>query len=307
MLAFNSGPFLERARLHDQADNNSFAFIANGAPMVIDSGDGNDRREGSPSSSLAHNLVRIDGRGEKPAGEGSGVSGSIIGFGATPEVVAVVGDAKPSYDQDGHNPVRHCVRTAVFVRRPFPYLLVHDDVDKDGRQHEYEFVAHVPSAEVGDVDGTAMVRGVDGAILGRIVAVRPGAVETRVDPFSARAQPFAEHSIVGFAATSVNPHFVVLLVPASVTGLPAVTADKSESALHVELRWPETVDRITFPLYRQGAEGDALLPVIERSTANFRRVTWNEPYRAPDSSGLWLRSLAYPRRMLRKFRSRPSS
>ncbi|MGH8977306.1 MAG: heparinase II/III domain-containing protein, partial [Acidimicrobiia bacterium] len=130
VFAFNSGPFYERARLHDQADNNSFTLVARGAPMIIDSGDGNDVKDAPQASSLGHNLVLVDGLGEHPPGPVTGVSGRIVAVGTHSDAVCVIGDATESYCFRGYNPVQYASRSALFVRRPFPYLVVHDDIQK---------------------------------------------------------------------------------------------------------------------------------------------------------------------------------
>lgn len=72
---FNCGRFI--GSIHDQSDNNSFTFFAEGVPLILDAGACNLPEDGNASSSLGHSCVLIDGRGQAPSGRGQGVSGTI--------------------------------------------------------------------------------------------------------------------------------------------------------------------------------------------------------------------------------------
>ena len=75
------------------------------------------------------------------------MSGQILGVERSDTHVAVVADATASYTVRKYNPLRHALRHAVFVKHPFPYLVTYDDIQKDGREHHYEYVLHVPAAD----------------------------------------------------------------------------------------------------------------------------------------------------------------
>ena len=280
VFSFNSGPFLKRARVHDQADNNSFTLIARGAPMVLDSGDGNDRREGSPSSSLGHNLVLIDGRGEHPAGDGLGVSGRIVAFASGEDVVSVVGDATESYCQEKYNSIRHFFRTTVFVRKPFPYVLIFDEIDKDGQSHFYEFIVHVPEIdEPSLVGGSREARICDpaGQAIGVIEVLRPAELSPSVETFETKTQPFREHRLLRFGTHAVEPGFLVLLRPVSPTPeRPVVQVDESVDGLSVSLQWTSTLDRITLPRAASTAPNSGTrLPTMTRSMSGHEPLMWD--------------------------------
>lgn len=269
VFTFNSGPLV--GRIHDHADNNSFTFVAAGNPIVIDSGTGNDRREGSPSSSHGHNVVFIDGLGEGIAGAGAGVSGAIVGVRHRDDHVAVTGDATSSYATREYNPVRHAIRHVVFVKRPVPYVITYDDVDKDGREHRYEYLLHVPSGGSGDpadpVDGLAIAT-VDGEPAGgRVRLLQPLGAHANSEPFVLKARPkgpYNEHATWWLEARAVNPHFVVLLLPASSEAEPVVEVRRETSTVVVRLQWPYGVDEVSF--VSAGQRGDVVrLPSLVRT------------------------------------------
>ena len=284
VFSFNSGPFLDHARVHDQADNNSFALVAGGTPMVIDSGMADDAREGSPSSSFGHNLVFIDGVGEHPAGQGIGVSGRIVAFGCADEAVCVVGDATSSYCHRDFNSVKHALRTAVFVRRPFPYVLIYDDINKDDGAHLYEFLVHVP-----ELDDASLSTGRAGATvqdpgrraIGSIDVLHPSDAHAAAGTYRAYHEPFRDHRVLRVQTTRVNPRFLTLLRPLPATAeQPTVEVEENDGGLRVILRWSETID--TFAL-RDGAAKSRHwskhpLPSISRSLSGGSQIAWSRRY-----------------------------
>jgi hypothetical protein len=263
VFTFNCGEFPKAG--HDQSDNNSFTFIGGGVPLVIDAGMANDREEGSPSSSWGHNLVFIDGRAQHVAGEGAGVSGELLVAVDAGDHVAVVGDAKPSYNRRKWNTVRHAVRSAVFVREPIPYVVTYDDIEKDDRAvHEFEYFVHVPASAASNGDGQGdgvpanplVVRDPGGAAAGHLHVLCPADVRTTHGPFESISQPFRRHELWRFATTAVNPHFVVLTVPFVDGMAPDYEAevDVAPAVVNVRLRWAYGVDEIEFPTVAGGTQ-----------------------------------------------------
>ena len=273
VFTFNSGPLL--GEIHDHADNNSFTFIAAGEPLVIEAGSGNKPVEGSGSSATGHNLVFIDGLSECIAGGGRGVSGRILGIERTPTHVAAIGDATESYAKDDHNPVRHAWRHTVFVKEPIPYLVTYDDIDKDGREHQYEYLLHVPGGDDHDVDGmvdTLTVRSLEGADAGRVVLLHPARAKVGVEPFTTQAAPFQEHALWRIATRAVNPRFTVLYLPEEVAASlrPETQVELGPDTTTVRLRWPDGTDEITFAA---GAESEGIrLPTLTRRRSLTRRI-----------------------------------
>jgi hypothetical protein len=266
VLGFNCGPFI--GRIHDQSDNNSMTFIARGVPLVIDGGAANERVEGSPSSSLGHNLVFIDGRAQRVSGEGSGVSGALVGVREYDDAIAVAGDARASYCVDEYNPVEHAIRHAVFVKRPLPYLLTMDDIRKDSEEHFYEYVVHVPSGRCPRGEEVEMLPiVVDGHVCGRMELLNPASAYAAGQPFRSRSGPFRQHVVWRLGTRAVNPEFVVLFLP--LAGAEAQAARRRirrhRSALHVSLRWPWGIDTFVFPVVTRRR------PASQVTTAHFSR------------------------------------
>ena len=142
VLAFSSGPGV--LRIHQQSDHNSFTYFANRTPIIIDSGPDNKAEEGSRSQSFAHNCILIDGLGQALSGGKASTSGETIWYEGGDLFDYVIGNSALAYNQGKYNPVSRAIRHMCFVKRPFPYLLIWDDIEKtDRKKHTFEFVLHL--------------------------------------------------------------------------------------------------------------------------------------------------------------------
>ena len=153
-LAVEAGP---HAAGHDQADKGSFTLYGYGADLAIDSGYGNDGEPFKSGSSFAHNMVLIDGQGE-PLRWHNQSSGHITGYRHTPAADWIRVDAREAwnvrYDADwtphpSPSPVDKAVRQFLFVRgdgKIPPYLVVMDDIRKDGQPADYTWLWHIPAS-----------------------------------------------------------------------------------------------------------------------------------------------------------------
>ncbi|NEN93461.1 MAG: hypothetical protein F6K48_33105, partial [Okeania sp. SIO3H1] len=219
IVSFNCGKYIEG--IHDQSDNNSFTLIFEGQPLIIDSGAANDTRENSPSSSLGHNLVLIDGKGQRFSGRGNGVSGKIIKYDYSEVFDYILGDATPSYNLHNYNPVNFAIRHLCFVREPFPYVVTFDDIQLssflDGKYHLYEYLLHIPkSFSVEKIDGNKF----------RLKSVEAGnscsfilqffnqeELELKIEPFQSKHNhSFANHQLLRFSTSALNPHFLAMFI-----------------------------------------------------------------------------------------------
>jgi hypothetical protein len=268
VFTFNSGPLI--GVVHDHSDNNSFTFIAEGEPLVIEAGSANKPVEGSGSSATGHNLVFIDGVSEALSGGARGVDGTILGVDRTDHHVAVVGDATASYNKEGHNPVRHALRHAVFVKQPVPYLITYDDIDKDGDAHLYEYLLHVPFGDDHDDAkpvGRLTVGKVLGEVAGGVVLARPAMTTVATQPFTTQAAPFKNHVLWRIAHQSVNPGFLMVFVPArlAIAAPPGVTIETSSASTKLRLRWPHGTDELVFSV--RAADGAVPLPALTQTPA----------------------------------------
>jgi len=152
-FAVEAGP---HAAGHDQADKGSFTLYGYGADLAIDSGYGNDGEPLKSGSSHAHNMVLINGQGQ-PMHWHNQSSGHISGYHHSPLLDWVRVDAREAWNTryDGEwrplpaaEPVEKAVRQFLFVRGTNgvpPYLVVMDDIRKDGQPAAYTWLWHVPS------------------------------------------------------------------------------------------------------------------------------------------------------------------
>ena len=124
VFAFTCGKGTKR--INAQSDHGSFTLYANNTPIVIDSGTRNLPEEGSPSQTKGHNYILIDGKGMALSGRGAATSGQIEAFINEKLYDYILGDTKVAYNQDKYNPVHHAYRHALFVKTPFPYLVLWD-------------------------------------------------------------------------------------------------------------------------------------------------------------------------------------
>jgi len=228
LFSFNSGEFI--GGIHDQADNNSFTFLARGVPLIIDAGAANSAVEGSPSSSLGHSSVLIDGKGQRPSGAGHGVSGSIVRLDTGRESTIVVGDSTRSYNGSGYNSVFWAFRHCVFGKVPFPHVLVFDDIRKDDAVHQFEFVFHTPtfvrSPQVtgGTISGEIAFEGRSCPLTIEVLSPQEMTISTE-NFISPRQDPFEEHQLWRIATEAINPYFLVLILPGAVEDIGTYTAD----------------------------------------------------------------------------------
>ncbi len=153
LFAVEAGP---HAAGHDQADKGSFTLYGYGADLAIDSGYGNDGETRKSGSSFAHNMVLIDGCGQ-PMNWHNQSSGHITGYRHSALLDWVRVDAREAWNvrydgdwrpQPAASPVDKAVRQFLFVRgqgRIPPYLVVMDDLRKDGRPADYTWLWHIPA------------------------------------------------------------------------------------------------------------------------------------------------------------------
>jgi len=152
-LAVEAGPHVAG---HDQADKGSFTLYGYGADLAIDSGYGNDGEALKSGSSFAHNMVLINGRGQ-PMSWHNQSSGKITGFHHSALLDWIRVDALDAWNfqlnaamekQPAAEPVEKANRSFIFVRKSEtspPYLVVMDDIRKDGKPADYSWLWHIPS------------------------------------------------------------------------------------------------------------------------------------------------------------------
>ena len=246
MFTFTSSQYL--GAIHSQSDKNSFTLYYQGSPMIVDSGMANKRREGSASQTVGHNSILIDGRGMFLSGEGTGTHGRILFVEHQRTVDCFVGDARAAYSYRGFNRVSRAFRHVCFVKDPFPYLVVWDDIAKPGTEaHEFEFLLHL-DRRMTFVDRTAQNTFRFSDLTSHeslaVAFLHPNAdiqrtEEIYVNPYT--EAPSRHHRLQRFSTVAVNPHFVTLLLPGPMQNpiydIQEVSIDKKHS--FIRIRWPE--------------------------------------------------------------------
>ncbi|HEV3071614.1 MAG TPA: methyltransferase domain-containing protein [Solirubrobacteraceae bacterium] len=253
-FSLNCGEFI--GGIHDQSDNGSVTLFAGKVPLLIDSGAANDPVEGSASSSHAHNVVLIDGRGQLPAGGGAGCSGVIVHAECAPAATLASAELTASYCARRYNPVAHALRHCVYGKHPFPYLLLVDDFARPaGAAAVFEQLFHTPLASVRErVDGGARLR----------IEFAGGARMLELRTLDERAVLVQEEEFVQHDKALFSPHLLwrirregegrvvmpTLVLPYREGESPQVTGEVDADAGRVTLRWrfdgQEGVDVLTF-------------------------------------------------------------
>ncbi|MCE0497198.1 MAG: heparinase II/III-family protein [Methylacidiphilales bacterium] len=137
---------------HDHADKGQFTFYAYGDDLVIDSGYGNDADPAKSTSGYAHNQVMVDGHPELQGGFHAQTDGWIVNSLHEPLVDLTCADvadayrffykASISYEEVYQQDFERADRHTLFIRKPFPYAVVFDDVKKDDAPHDYTWLLH---------------------------------------------------------------------------------------------------------------------------------------------------------------------
>lgn len=275
-FSFNCGEYI--GSIHDHSDNNAFTLFAHGVPIALDAGAFDYPQEGNASSSFGHNAVVIDGRGQLPAGHGYGASGQIVYLDRDESRLIVAGDARRSFISLDYNPVRRATRWCVFVKRPDPYLLVYDDIEKDEVEHNYEFLLHAPAPRAARIDH-GVVR-MDLEFEGHratcdVAVLEPGTIALGRETFVCPGHPpFEQHALWRMARRAVNPEFIVLFVPGRQAGPPGYRADveRAASSLTITIQFAAGgIDRVVLP--RGGVTGSTKPHFRSRRTPWWRART----------------------------------
>ncbi len=255
--------------IHDQSDNGSVTLFGSGVPLLLDSGAANDPVEGSRSASGAHNLVMVDDRGQLPAGAGNGVSATLVALRRGSSVTIATMDLAESYAISNYNVLACALRHCVYVRTPFPYLIVIDDFRRpDGTPAKYERRWHTP--KTGDVGPT-----LEGSTIRLKLAFGDAesdlflqALDDDVtigrDTLMDGPPPFPHHDVWTMSKTAVGAVMATVILPLDPDTLPGLTTEVDLEAGRLQLSWERadtTVDVITFE------PGAAQAPVLTRNRA----------------------------------------
>jgi len=256
VFSFYSGEFRGG---HAQEDQNQFTLTAYGARLVTDHGAGLIAR-----ASQAHSMVLIDGSGQHNAGGSIGTDGRIVAslLGGCADMLE--GDATEAYatyspynapgepfngidwswGYKGANPVLHALRRVVVVHEgaTTPYMLIVDDIDKDGTRHNYTWGLHTDEANTIEESGD-LIRVTGGNATMEIRPISPPASRrhTSVDYFDNQSDdPNSYH--IAMHTNTTNPRFAVLLMPRpSVDPVPTVATSTVSWGTISTIVWPSGI------------------------------------------------------------------
>ena len=252
VFSFYSGVFRGG---HAQEDQNQFTLTGFGEKLVTDHGAGYPARE-----SEAHNLVLIDGAGQHNAGSSIGTDGGIPNYIVGDYMDFIVGDATLAYTtyspynengvpypginwswgHKGANPVNFAYRKVVMVHEAetTPYVIVIDDIEKDGAVHEYEWRLH--TAEENTIDDSAnpvVFQGDEGAMDVYVVNPCFDSLATAVSYFDNGAED-DNSNVLSLTVDAINPRFVNVLLPrAALSAAPAIATTRSVSGTETVIEW----------------------------------------------------------------------
>ena len=279
---------------HAQEDQNQFALTAYGTLFAIDHGAGSIAKE-----SESHNMVFIDGQGQHNAGSSIGTDGDISDFllGAFADIVT--GDATSAYGTysefnapnvpypganwswgyHGANPVQHALRHAVVVHGPqtSPYMLIIDDIDKDGASHAYEWRLHTASTNaVSTAANPVVIDGVGATMDLHLLSPDFSAVSMATSAYNAGNTDPAS-TLLRVSCTAVNPRFTFLMIPRADGGsMPAVSRQAFTWGCGAEIDWGAGVSDVLVrnhsgsPVTFEDVTTDALVAVVRKQGNSVR-------------------------------------
>ncbi|MBQ4145934.1 MAG: hypothetical protein IJD36_04820 [Clostridia bacterium] len=168
-VSFTSGKDFHRG--HNHPDQNSFTAYAFGEEFLIDPGVW-------ACDSKSHNIVMANNIGQY-----KGCSrGEIISFKDYGRYVYVAGDATEAYEWCDDLLIGYAVRQMIFVRKPYPMLIIRDDIqnETDG-ENLYEFMLHTTvTNEMYEKDGVLFIKGSNFGNLCRVNMVYPYNAELEI-------------------------------------------------------------------------------------------------------------------------------
>jgi hypothetical protein len=218
---------------HAQEDQNHFTLAAYGERLVVDCGAVG--ASSTPKQTQAHNAILVDGLGQHNAGNSIGTDGVVAASLLTPFADFVHGDAGSAYatyspfnaagvpfptsdwswGYDGGNPLLRADRRVLVVKgidAP-PWILLADDVVKDGGTHLYEWLLHLRSNLVIDASARPIVAQGGSANLDVYFAhPEPAALSVGWDAYLHGGSDPATTRLVA-AVTAAAPRFFTALVP----------------------------------------------------------------------------------------------
>lgn len=273
-FSFFSGPFFGG---HAQEDQNQFTLTAYGIRWAADCGGVGTSQ--TPKQTEAHNLVLVDGLGQHNAGNSIGTDGHVAASLLCGFADYVRGDASAAYatyspfnaagvpfptsdwswGYDGGNPLERAGRLCLVVKggEAPPYVLVGDDMRKDGLVHDFDWLLHTSTLPVIDLAGDPARLVTSQATLDVYFAhPRPESLSVSSAPFVHGGVDPSTQRIVA-RAQAVEPRFFVALVPRPDGQPPPLYAAVQDSgATTLALDWGPVRDVAVFDPRHRPTQGE---------------------------------------------------
>lgn len=248
MATFYSGR--QQWACHRQDDQNSFIFFALGERFAWDGGYGTDTdltADHQFRRTEVHNAILVDGGDQNGYAHGRWLRGVVTTFRDGEDHAYALGDARRCYGINGS--IERADRHLYFKRRPFPYLVVVDDVVVDGTPHDvtWNFVTNPGNRIDTQTPLDVVVQGVHAKM--RLVILADGEARSGIDQVGLlpRYQATRHGSRVRFAA---------LLLPLA-TGIDssALEAAFEDQETRVNVTINDAVESFTFETANDGHPG----------------------------------------------------
>ncbi len=177
--------------------------------------------------------------------------------GALPKALYGADDAQnPAYGFLGmnywrkpSNPVRYAFRTCAMARGAHPYVLIVDDIQKDGSQHNYASNLEI-SPDIDLVPSTAsegFLTSQDPSVTGRIYyqVLSPAEVKITTEDYTlpGRSEKVVPHRRVVVATNTVSPNFKIVFIPLGSKENPPILGNEADKT---SIDWPDQKDSLTF-------------------------------------------------------------
>jgi len=272
--------------VHCQTDTSSFTLCGYGSFFVIN--------PGMERLSEGHSITRIDGKGM--GSSFSSTIGKIIDYRHGPFATLVHGDAAHAYNyyypfEPGVGKkvaaisVKEASRYFAFVTGSGapPYLMIKERLDKDGKDHDYQWLLQLSQgAECRVAGSTAAVTsplhnertnppagGTRNKMTVMFLGSPPVTLSTDIfAPNGTKTNISLSHPRLKADRRAVNADFTVLLYPhKGQMPAPEVTRQPLTNGLYVRLRWPRSVDHWLFAnpdsrVSASGVESDGLMALV---------------------------------------------
>jgi hypothetical protein len=259
VFSFHSGKFQGG---HAQEDRNHFTLYGYGEMFAVDNGYDKPARH-----SEAHNMIFIDGKGQHNADSMFGTDGHICEFllsGFADYLHSDATDAYTTYSEfnepgtpfpgydwdwgyDGGNPVEYALRRVVVVHDSLmpPYILLIDDIKKDGAPHTYDWRMHTLDSNTVDAAANPIrITGSQGQMDLHVLNPPFGALEARLVPFdNQNLDPNSTIISLSLVDTASNFTFLMLPLPQSATP-PGLFHIKEPWGVGFEMEWGDDMSDV---------------------------------------------------------------